>query len=345
MGREKWDDGGYIRREKDGSRTWVIERQVGGRRFHISTHAHSASAAYQHLRRFETDPFAYEAEMRTGRPEADAVLLTAELVAEYREHLLERDRPATRKHANEMTHRLAEWAEDLAGRDLRHLELRELKAIVERRGTCKQHRIIALKSFFTWLRSVKFLIERSTDVTLDLAVPQAVPEKHRRRKAVLFEAAVAAMDHLAPAYQDCLRLLAHTGWHVTELERFARAPDARIAEGRGKVLAVLQVRHKTGRTTRTPIESQRALDAAKSIRERGALPRRMNAALRSACLAAGVEPFSFGVLRHSVATWAIEAGTPEDRVAEFLGHMDKSTTLRFYADVAVPTRSVNIPDL
>lgn len=343
--RERWE-GGYIHRQSDGRELFIIERQVGGRRYHVSTRAHSRRAAIKQLEKFEADPAGYERAMREGRSAEDqGVYMTADLVLEFRDWMLNRERPATPKWANELAHRLTDWIEDLGTRDLRSLELRELKEMVERRGVGKQHRIIAIKVFFGWLRTVKFLVQRREDATLDLAVPQASPEKHRRRKAVPAASVRGVLAQLAEPYRDCLLLLAHTGWHVTELERFAREPDAQIAAGRGKVLGVLQVRHKIGHTTRTPVWNQEVLDAAKRIREREGVPRRMNKALREACGKAGVEEFTFGVLRHSVATWAIEAGTSPEVVAEFLGHQSKTTTLKFYADVAVPTPKVKLPRL
>lgn len=340
--RRRWD-GGYKHRQRDGKDLFIIEKQVGKKRFHISTRCHSETAAYEHLKRFQADPWAYEAEMKVGR-EPDATLrLTDELVSEFGEWLLARDRPTTPKYAAEIEARLLDWVEELGGNDLRRLELGKLKAaLAKKRG--RQHRIIALKSFCSWLRTEKHLLDRRDDVTLDLLVPQAVPEKHKRRKAVPFEHVKSAMTYLAPAYRDCLLLLSHTGWHVSELERFIRDTESGIADGRGEVLGVLQVLHKTGATTRTPILVAGALEAAKRLKERKEVPRKMNSTLRAACRLAGVAEFTFGVMRHSVATWAVEAGTPVEVVAEFLNHKSKKTTETFYVDLAVPTRTVRLPE-
>lgn len=334
--------------QADGRPLFILERKVGGRKFHISTRAHTEKAAYAHLRRFEADPWKYAEEMAHGRSEVAQLHLSAELVAEYRRWMLTRSRPApvSLNHANDMTRALGDWAEDLKGRDLKRLDLPFLKERIAKRRTAERHRIIAIKGFFTWLREERHLIDRRDDPTLDLKVPQAIPEKHRRRKAVRIEDVQAVIAALQPAYRDCLLLLARTGWHVSELARFARDPDSRIAPGNDTgVLAVLQVRHKSGDTSRTPIMEPEALAAAQRIRERRTMPRKMNDTIKAACVAAGVPVFHWGVLRHSVATWAIEAGTPADVVAEFLGHKDKKTTLRFYADVGVPTLPVRLPKL
>jgi integrase len=338
--------GGYVSLADSGAKTYVIERSVAGERFHISTRCRSERAALKHLERFETDARAYRDNGVAGMEAEEGIYLTAELVLAYRDWMLTRPRPSTRKHANEMAHRLADWADDLSGVDLRKVTLRDhLKRALARREGSHQHRIIAIKGLYSWLRKERGLLTSGQDSTLDLAVPQATPEKHRRRKAVPIEVVRKVLELLAPAYRDCLLLLANTGWHVTELARFASQPESRIAAGAGEVLAVLQVRHKTGDTTRTPLVSGAALDAAKRIRQRGCLPRKLNGTLKDACRLAKVSPFGAGVLRHSVATWAIESGTPADRVAEFLGHKSKSTTLRFYADVAVPSAVVIPPKL
>lgn len=340
--RERWD-GGYIHRQRDKKQLFIIEKQVGKKRFHISTRCHSYTAAHEHLKRFQADPWAYEEEMTNGR-DTRTFALTDELVEEFGAWLLARDRPTTEKYAAEMEARLLDWVEDLNGADLRHLDLAKLKAaLAKRRG--RQHRIIALKTLCTWLRTEKHLLDRRDDVTLDLLVPQAVPEKHKRRKAVPFESVKAALKHLAPAYRDCLVLLSHTGWHVSELERFARDEESEVSVGRGEVLAVLQVLHKSRDTTRTPILNQDVLDAAKRLRTRREIPRRLNATLKNACVLAEVTPFTFGVMRHSVATWAVEAGTPVEVVAEFLNHRSKKTTETFYVDLAVPTRTIRLPSL
>lgn len=340
----KWP-GGYISVGDDGRPLYVIEKMLKGARFHVSTGAHDFIEAGKQLERFLAAPRAYQAH-EAPAVQAGPVYLTSALVLAYRDWMLSRPHPASRRHANEMAHRLADWTEDLAGVDLRRASLRDhLKPAVERRATCRQHRIIALKGFYAWLRQEKGLLTSAEDASLDLAVPQATPEKHHRRKAVALRDVRKVLAKLKGAYRDCLLVLAATGWHVSELERFVRDDEARVADGAGKVLGVLQVRHKSGETTRTPVVDAVVLQAAKRLRERREVPRKLNAAVHAACDSAKVERFTPGVMRHSVATWAIEAGQSPEQVAEFLGHKSKSTTLKFYADVAVPTVALKTPKL
>jgi len=353
---ERWE-GGRIHRQADGRPLYIIERQVSGRRYHISTRTHTARAAYEHLRRFESDPAAYALAMAEETSRAAELTLTADLVMEFRTWMLTRRRPVTRKHANQVANLLADWTEDLGGRDLRRLDLAHLKACLDRRRTMRGYRIAAIKALCSWLRLERHVLSRAEDATQDLLSIQAIPEKHRRRKAVSVERVRAVLPHLPERVQDVLILASATGWHTTELARFARGLEAEILPGPAgsEIVAVLMVRHKGGELSRTPLKSQSAADAAVRIRARGTWPKQINELLRQAAekatqkaqVAGGakVEPFTLGVMRHSVATWAVERGALPEQVAEFLGHKDSRTTKRFYVDVAAPTFAVDLPTI
>lgn len=339
--KERWP-GGYIHVQQDGRQLFIIEKRVNGRRFHVSTRCHSWTSAMKQLERFEANPLGYSP--AGDEPEAP-LQMTDELVEQYEKWQV--GRGVTKKHANEMGNRLADWMEDLAGQDLRKVTLRDaIKPALDRRTTCRSHRIIALKGFYSWLRKERHLLTSGQDPTLDLPVPQATPEKWKRRKAVPVEHVRAALEKLAPAYRDMLLVLGGTGWHVTELERFVRSEESEIVDAqRGATLAVLVTRHKVGDLTRTPVLSQDVLEAARRLKERGSIPRRANAELKAACEAVKVPTFTFGVMRHSVGTWGVEAGALPAVVSEFLNHKDPRTTKRFYTDVAVPTAEVRLPAL
>jgi integrase len=351
-------DGGYVSVGKGGRRTYFIERSVRGERFHVSTRCHTTQGAMAQLKRFEGDPRNYTPE---GVEVADTSLrMTTELLLEFRTWSID-TRGNTRKHANEMYNRLVEWLEDLKGKDLRRLTLGgDLLPAIDRRLTCRPHRIIAIKSFFKWLRTKAALVTHAEDATLDLPVPQSVPEKWKRRKAVGFDVVQAAMSRLGEGYQDALWVLTGTGWHVTELCRFVRQPESEIVlipakpgeldettDAKGnrvrRTLAVLRTKHKNKERTRTPIQDAGVLAAAQRAKARGTVPRYLNRALSAACLAAEVPAFGYGVMRHSVATWALENGASPDDVSKFLQHKDRRTTERFYADVAAPTPRVDLP--
>jgi len=80
---------------------------------------------------------------------------------------------------------LKAWREDLFGRDLRKLSLRDdVDPLLEQHGNARAQRIKVLKAFMGWLRKVKRALRHDQDATIDLPVPQARPEQARRLKAV-----------------------------------------------------------------------------------------------------------------------------------------------------------------
>lgn len=337
MTKERWE-GGYIRYDSLSRPTYIIERKIHGKRYHVSTQTHSIRPALIHLARFEANPNGYKPEGEVGEPERKPLWMTKELVLKYVSW--SRDvKGNTGKHAKEQGNRLGDWAEDLAGVDLRKATaVGHLKPALDKRQTCRQHRIIAIKAFYSWLRKEEGLVVSAEDPTRDLAVPQTVPEKHRRRKAQLFEDVKQVRPLLEPDYRDVLDLLSATAWHVTELERFVRNPESGIDyRKKGTTIATLFVMHKIGEMVYTPITRQEHLAAAERLRERGKVPRRLNDALKVACIQAGVKPFGFGKMRHTVLTWKHDDGATVEEAADFAHHKDKSTTQRFYVDVEVPT--------
>ncbi len=99
-------------------------------------------------------------------------------------------------------------------------------------------------------------------------------------------------------------------------------------------------RHKSGDVHRTAV-GEEVLEAAKRLRARGwpadsEFP--FYDAIREACVAAKIPPFSPGAFRHSVATWAIEVGADPAAVAASLGHRSPATTRKFYATQAAPPK-------
>lgn len=87
-------------------------------------------------------------------------------------------------------------------------------------------------------------------------------------------------------------------------------------------------RHKSGDVHRTAV-GEEVREAAKRLRARG-WPAdsefSFNDAIREACVAAEIPPFSPGAFRHSVPTWAIEVGADPAAVAAFLGDRSPATT-------------------
>lgn len=337
--RRKWA-GGYIRKTKGGRAVYIIERWNRGARIHISTGCSTLEGARAELARFEADPLRYT----PGGVSEDGVRLTAELVLAYRDHQLQKG--LTAEWAYEVARCLADWTEALRGLDLRRLELhKDLKPALKRWPTQGPHRIKAIKGFFRWLREERGLVSRGEDATLDLKVPQARPEKQRRRKVVPPEDVAAVLKHLPALSKDILHLLTATAWHLSEVSRFAKGGEMVVPMKAEGVLAVLITRHKSGDLTKTPLLYPEHLAAARRIQEAKALPTRMTLArhMRAACKAAGVPPFGMGQMRHSVLTWGVsDGGASLQDAKEFAHHRSEQTLKRFYLDLDIPRAAIPV---
>jgi site-specific recombinase XerD len=348
--RKKWL-GGYIRKGKAGP-TYVIERWISGVHFHVSTRCRTERAALKALERFEADPHGFAALVVPD----DAVTISAELVEAFRAACTKRGNTAewVRQKANY----LAQWAEDLGGRDLRNLSVaRDLVSALDERETCRRGRIEAIKDFCAYLRE-RELLKLGDDATVALKVPQATPAKHRRRRVVAEEHVRLVLEHgqLPEATRDVLELQTGTGWHISEVRRFAQNGEIVRPVG-GKPLAVLVTRHKSGDLTRTPISTPEHLAAAERLRKRGRIPipETVSLNMKAACERirqeqrdAGVAEkdlmphWRLGSMRHTVLTWAVQHGATPAEAAEFANHRSITTTKRFYLDLAVPTVSVPV---
>lgn len=361
--RRKWL-GGYVREGKRGS-VFVIERWVGGVHFHLSTRCRTERAALKELEVFESAPAKYrpgaKARANTGS------VITPELIDEY-ERWVVSARRGTSDYARDCARYLEQWMHVFAGRDLRDIDLhRDIKTALDRWQAAaiadtknprrkaaptgaRKTRIVALKGFTAWLRREKGLLKRAEDPTLDLQVPQAKPEKLRRKKVVPFAHVQALLPHLRAECRDTLVLLANTGLHVAEVRRFALdgelfdATPERRAEG---AKAMLAVKHKTGRLHVVALTTDEAVDAAKRIRVAGWAPSHslLWHSMKAACATAAIPSFNAGVLRHSVATWLAEAGVPLAAISDQLGHRDPRTTSDFYRDMGGQARALPLPVL
>lgn len=331
-----WWPGGYIRRGIRGP-TYMIDRRVAGVRFHLSTRCHTIAAALKHLERFEANPDQYTpADGRVG------LAMTAALVLEYRTFQLDAKKVST-PWANDVGRMLADWTEDFAGLDLRKLDLQHIKSALRRRNSTPHHRVTALKGFFRWLRSEKGLLKHHEDVSLDVPMPKIAAAKLSRKKVVSVDVVRACIRATPLPYQDALLLLAGTGWHVSELRRFATSGEL-VRSTQPGVLAVAVTTHKTKRLTRTGIYLPETLAAAERIRGAGHVvcDKVLNVHVGRACAVAGVPRFTVGVMRHSMATWAVESGAHLKTVSEFLDHQSESTTRNFYVDTAQAKAAIPI---
>lgn len=141
-----------------------------GARYSRRLEARNETEALAALALFDRDPDAYLTKSQAAWMATDeAVLMEAELVARFLAYFKAEGR--TERYRRNMRTYLAQWAEALAGRDLRHVTLQELQRELAKRPNTKKHRIIALKSFFSFLRELEAVITPAQDATLGLRSP------------------------------------------------------------------------------------------------------------------------------------------------------------------------------
>jgi integrase len=332
----KWE-GGRIWRGADRKLHYMIRRKVDGVRYELATHATTESGAMAALRRFEQDPARFSADETRRGP----LFLDADLCRDFLSWSLQ-DKRNTPAWVARQRAALAFWAEHLRGVDLKRMDLRThvLPAV---QGPGRARRIRVLKAFLGWLRKVRHSLTAAEDVTYGtLSAPQSRPEQWKREKAVPKEHVDSVLECLGPPWRDALTLQVHTGWHVSEVSRFVTGgsvePLPRNAKADGSTAMVVCPQTKGGGMLRTRVTSE-AEDAARRLLGLGRLKERTYyTAIASACKAAKVPAFAPGTMRHSVATWAVNAGAEPAAVSAFLGHKSEATTKRFYATLAVPGR-------
>ncbi|ABC81607.1 tyrosine-type recombinase/integrase [Anaeromyxobacter dehalogenans] len=380
-------EGGRIWRGADGTTTFHIQRMVAGRRYSFGV-ATSHRAAIKQLERFESDPAGFQP---GGTPRAAPLFLDNELVEEFVVWSAG-ERANTAQWVGKQKAILTWWMERLRGVDLRRASLRDHILPPLEGATSRRQRIAVLKALYSWLRKRRHLLTSADDCTLDLSAPAATPEQWRRLKTIPRDHIDLVIEYLRAEEQerrtkheqrkqarrqtksgtvlrvvsdneeekeprdapwsDVLTIQAGTGWHTTEVVRFAASgsieplPQAVVQDGVAGVLICPM--HKSGEPIRTRV-SAAVVDAAKRLLEHGAVSREWyDRAVRAACKSVkrpdgkvGIPVFTPGRLRHSVATWAIESGADPAAVAAFLGHKSARTTKRFYATHAsvrkVPT--------
>lgn len=334
MQRKKWQ-GGYITELG----VYVIERRILGHKWHVSTRCTTREAAMVHLRRFQANPGAYNP---AGDVLPDKVVLDEAMIEA---HFAWVQQSVSWETAKSYRLYLAQWANYLRGRDLRGLRaVQDLKPHLDGKRAVP-HRIKALKSLYTWLVTEIGSVAESQNPTGALKVKKGTPTQFKRQVWVEWERFTKVLSHLNTEMRDVFTVLAGTGMHLTELQRFAKEGHLRARRDTDPptivgVLAVAQ--HKSGQMHVVNLVRHEHLEAAMRVKHRGHVPGRwwvlenLNRAVEAlnATLPQNeqIERFTPRQLRHSVATWLRQAGVAMPDVAAFLGHLDERTTRRHYVD-------------
>ncbi|GHG91518.1 hypothetical protein [Comamonas sp. JC664] len=325
----------------------------------------SEREALAELALFERDPAAYQTKKEAARRKAEAdqqtagdvVALTPELQGEFIESA--RKEGLSEEYVKHILgNYLAHWGVALAGRDLRGVTLLELKKMLKGWKTAEHHRIVALKSFTSWLRE-EGKLHRSNDPTLDLQVPQAQPEKSVRTKGyTMAEVEAVYAEVSSQLLRDTLCLRAKAAMHDTEIARVARG-EALLKEVNDPcgIKGTVTFHHKRGDDHVVSLDEQ-AFAAALRLQARKRPLTRAPALLMLKRAASRlrekfetpeekekirvIEP---GEIRHSFSNWASEYGVlvrptkqglPVEEVAAVMGHRSTKTTRTFYKRVLVP---------
>lgn len=339
MGTLRQWEGGYIRKDSRGRDTYVIRRMIKYRRYDVSTRAHTLRGAMEQLKKFEADPEGYVAG-QTEPTEKAPIYLDEDLAREFLTWSRDVQKNSA-KWVGEQRLYLAWWADRLAGCDLRGASLTEHILPALDKAPARAPRIAVLKRLYSYLRKVKHVLEPDEDPTFQtLTVPQSKPEQWRRVKSIPKEHVARVLELLTATYRDALQVLAGTGWHVTELVRFAAHGSTENHPQPSEAVAGVLVcpQTKAGDVLRVAVSHQ-VLEAARRLRERGTLSRKnFDLAVKAACEAAQIPVFTPGQMRHSIATHAINNGADMAQVANFLNHKSPTTTRRFYAVHATPAK-------
>jgi integrase len=362
---DTWDHG-FIRRDADGSRIYIIREKVQGRVYKKSTRATTLDAAQKEYERFQLDREGYVGGQGNAMGNERAVHLDEHLTLAYLTWC--RDvRGNTARWLNKQKKYLAWWASALRKVNLRTARLVEdIEGAVgeelkpgEPGYSTRAKRIAIIKGLYSYMRLEKHARDRGFGISAGedpvfgtLRVPQSDPNQRRiKDKAVPKRDVLRVIRALGGHWRDALMVQADTGWHVTEIERFTSGIPV-VRDGRevdrlrgtiespkqrepGVAGVLVCPESKAGGELRTAVGAK-ALAAAERLLEHGTFSvEKYGLAVKDACKRIGVEPFTPGRIRHSVATHAVDSGADIASVSTFLNHKSTATTRNFYAKFGV----------
>lgn len=327
-----WGDGaGWIHQPTG---VYYIRKRIEGHLYEVSTRCTSERAAHQQLQRFQANPSAY----RPGGSPEGAVYLDGPTTKEFLDW--SKAKGNTREHIKRQKSALGWWSKRIKNADLRTITAAELVRHLAPLKVGRKNRIATIKTFFSWLTRVEHRL--AIDPVADaLTVPQSKPQQWTEDKVIPRELYEAVRAKLESPWREAVTVLAGTGWHVTEMRRFAAGgridehPNELDREKGTRVL--LCPRTKGGAPLRTAVSPEVAAAAEVLLRHRTLSYWTFRDALIRASpdAAQWLKP---GRFRHSIATWAINSGADPAAVAAFLGHRSPATTRKFYATHAVPAK-------
>lgn len=337
--KQKWL-GGFIRMTKSGRPTYIIEKHIHGAYFKVSTRRNTERGAIEEFERFEVDPAAYVAGL------VDALPMTPELVMEYRAWQIGEKGNLT-ETANWNASMLRDWLKALSGKDLRRVSAtKDIKPALAAWKTSRAGRIVALKGFYSWLRKEKGLVQHHQDPMPDVRIPKGGSSRETAPRDHPYKLVMRVYRCLREDVRDILQLLVGTGWHLSEVIRFASTGEIR-KDPTGKHRAVLVTWHKRREKAVSGLMKVAHVEAAKRIRAKGYTLGRSRLAflMRRANYDAGIpkgQEVFFGDMRHTVSTWAHEMGEDIENTAKAFNHTDAKMLRQHYVRHAVPRATIKV---
>ncbi len=338
----RWDHG----REwlsSHGVRTYFIRKTIAGKTWEVSTRRSTEAAALAEFRRFEIDPANY-----SPRPDVvDALYLDEGLIEMFlawsKAGQKDGGKGNSKAWRRKQQQYLAWWAQELEGKDLKRLDLRT-DIIGPLKGTsARAHRIAVVKSLFGWLRTVEHEISKGEDPVLgELKAPKRQGAQSAGTRYVPPVADVrAVIAKLAAPYKDALLVGLGTGWHTTEVCRFAAdglAEEFPKEQRRKAEWGVIGTTHKSKNYHLTRV-SKAVFQAAQQLLKHGPISREwFDRAAKKACKDLGVTPFAPGAMRHVVGSFGVAATGNLQSTAGFLGHQGARMVALNYAPNAAPAK-------
>lgn len=348
---EAWK-GGRVYLDRDGQRRYVIERMRHGRRYTL-TLAAGVTDPEAELALFKRDPEGYSRRnVATGLLPEDSVVLTADEIERFEKH--QREEGLSEPHVRAVSSYLSQWAEDLAGRDLRQVLADDLYAELETHKKAKYYRATAIKAFCSWKVSRQRL--PIDNAAAHLQVTRAAPARTYRDVLYTAEQIQTFYAALTPQrVRDYFLIAAMTGLHGSEIGRIPEGSITEMNTGT-EIAAVISVKHKvSGKTKRDHRQSVTAqvLAAARRLVAAGVpCKERVNEAIHACARRLKRDPVHIRYLRHSFITLTHlsgrvvsvqlgNAGVPIAEVAAAVGHRTSLMIQDHY--LAVP--SMKLPPL
>src|ERR1700736_306169 len=109
---KKWD-GGYVRLGERGRSVYIIRQMINGKRYDVSTRAHTERAALEQWKRFQADPENYDPR---GEQRPDPIQLDKQLAEEFLAYSRD-EKKNTQTWRTEQRKLLDWWATKLKGVD------------------------------------------------------------------------------------------------------------------------------------------------------------------------------------------------------------------------------------